>query len=208
MGLAARLVRPQPKFPDDLVDLANFGGITKFPSIKRLDATWPGYLQSYQAVWFVDGDVEIAFEDIDTLFDIFSRYDLWLAQPSLSPSSFHAHEICVHRPGVALRYVNFVEIMAPIFSRHGLKTCLATFDQSISGWGLDVVWPALLGQPQRRIAIIDAIQIEHPRKMDLVAGPFYLLLGSMGVDPRAEKKAVMEQYGVTQEFQTYEYVLK
>ncbi len=199
---------PEPDIPDDLADFAHFGGITKFPSIKQIDATWPGYLQSYEAVWFVDGDVQIAFEDIDILFEMFSRHDLWLAQPALSLSSFYAHEICVHRPGSALRYVNFVEIMAPIFSRHALEMCLATFDQSISGWGLDVVWPTLLGTPQRRIAIIDAIQIEHPRKMDLVAGPFYLLLGSMGIDPRAEKKAVMEKYGVKQEFQTYETVLK
>jgi hypothetical protein len=199
---------PEPKRPDDFADFTNFGGTTKFPSIKRIDATWPGYLQSYQAVWFVDGDVHIAFDDIDLLFDMLSGCDLWLAQPALSLTSFYAHEICVHRPAFALRYVNFVEVMAPIFSRHALATCLATFDQSVSGWGLDVVWPTLLGEPQRRIAIIDAIQIEHPRKMDLVAGPFYVLLASMGIDPRVEKKAVMEKYGVKQQFQTYGHVLK
>jgi hypothetical protein len=199
---------PEPDNPEDCADFIHLGGTTKFPSIKRIDVIWPGYLQSYEAVWFVDGDIHIEFDNIDVLFEIFSSHDLWLAQPSLSPASFHAHEICVHRPDFALRYVNFVEIMAPIFSRHGLDTCLPTFDQNASGWGLDFVWPSLLGEPERRIAIIDAIQIEHPRKMDLVAGPFYLLLRSMGIDPRVEKQAVMEKFGVTQQFQTYGHILK
>lgn len=199
---------PNSHDTDDCADFTNRGGITKFSSIKRIDTLWPGFLQSYEAVWFADGDIYLEFEAIDTLFDIFASYDLWLAQPSLSSASFYDHEICINRPLFTLRYVNFTEIMAPIFSRNGLFACMPTFDESVSGWGLDFVWPAALGQPQRRIAIIDAVQIDHTKKLDLDAGAFYQLLRSIGVDPMAEKSAVMEKYGVQHFYRTYGCILK
>ena len=196
----------EPNFADPLVDYVRKGGITKFPSIKALSEEWPGYLQSYEAIWFLDGDVQVDFESIDVLFDIFSAHGLWLAQPSLSAASFSNHEICRHWPSSFLRYVNFVEIMAPLFSRAGLLACLDGFDRSISGWGLDFVWPMLIGEPQRRMAIIDAVQIEHTKEVDLINGAFYRLLRSIGVDPNDERNAVLKQYGVCGSFRTYGHI--
>jgi Protein of unknown function (DUF707) len=199
---------PEPDTADESADYVRKGGVTKFLSIKALNEEWPGYLLSYQAIWLVDGDVRVDFGSIDALFEIFSQHGLWLAQPSLASSSFYDHEICVHRPSSILRYVNFVEIMAPLFSRAGLLACLDCFDQSISGWGLDFVWPVLIGEPQRRMAIIDAVQVEHTKKVDLADGSFYRLLRSMGIDPIVEKNAVLEKYGVFPSFQTYGCISK
>jgi len=192
---------------DECADFTHSGGTTKFPSVKQIDSVWPGFLRSYDAVWFVDGDICMAFEDVDRMFDIFAASDLWLAQPSLSPASFRDHEICVHRDLFVLRYVSFVEIMAPIFSRAALSRCLPTFDESVSGWGLDYVWPEIIGDPQHRLAIIDAVQMLHTRKIDLVDGPFYRMLSAMGIDPQLEAGTVAAKFGVWPKFRTYSAVL-
>lgn len=199
---------PDTKDRDEFGDFIHRGGTSKFLSIKKMDTLWPGYFQSYEAVWFVDGDIDVEFGDIDLMFDIFCSNDLWLAQPSLSPTSFFNHDVCVNRSLFLLRYVNFVEVMAPIFSRVGLEKCLSTFDCSVSGWGLDFVWPVLLGEPRRRMAIIDAIQIVHTKELDLEAGAFYRFLRSIGVDPFVEMEAVMRKFGARRRFLSYGWILK
>ncbi len=73
----------RPDRPDDLADFTHYGGTTKFPSIKEIDKTWPGYLQSYEAVWFVDGDIGVESEDINSMFRYFLF--LWpLARPAFA----------------------------------------------------------------------------------------------------------------------------
>jgi len=193
---------------DELADFTHSGGTSKFSSIRTMDSSWPGYLGSYDAVWFVDGDICIAFEDVDRMFDIFASHDLWLAQPSLSRASFRDHEICVHRDLFVMRHVSFVEIMAPIFSRAALSRCMPTFGESVSGWGLDFVWPKIIGDPQHRLAIIDAVQMLHTKKTDLQDGPFYRMLSAMGIDPKVEAKTVTAKYGVRPKFRTYSGVLQ
>jgi hypothetical protein len=192
---------------DEFADFTHSGGTSKFPSVSQINSVWPGYLLSYDAVWFVDGDISIAFEDVDRMFDIFVARNLWLAQPSLSRASFRDHEICVHRDLFVLRHVSFVEIMAPIFSRAALSRCLPTFGESVSGWGLDFVWPEIIGDPQHRLAIIDAVQMVHTKKTDLVDGPFYRMLSGMGIDPKVEAETVAAKYGVRPKFRTYSGVL-
>lgn len=64
-----------------------------------------------------------------------------------------------------LRYVSFVEIMAPIFTfREGFydQFVVPTLFDAYTGWGLDFVWPFLLKYPRNRIAVIDDVCMIHP----------------------------------------------
>jgi hypothetical protein len=181
-------------YRDELADFTFKGGVAKYPSIRAFDRANVGLLRSYRALSFLDDDIEIAFEDIDRMFAIFTSHDLWLAQPSLSRDSFYSHAICLHCEQFELRYTNFVEIMAPIMSQTAFARLVETFDKSISGYGLDIAWPKLLGDPRNCIAILDSVQMRHAKKIDYQEGPFYKLLRSLGVNPMAELDTMRTLY--------------
>ena len=82
--------------------------------------------------------------------------------------------------------------MAPCFSRDFLKQMLPSFNENLSGWGLDVVWPTKIAD-WTRIAIIDAVTVCHTRP---VGGPNYRHLTSSGKDPRQEADELCAKYGV------------
>ena len=184
---------------DDLADFINEGGITKFSSMHALDRTTPDFLRSYRAICFLDDDIEIAFQDIDRMFTIFSSFGLWLAQPSLTADSFYTYPMTVNCDCFVMRYTNFVEIMAPIMSQETFVKLVGTFNESISGYGLDDVWPKILGYPRDRIAILDAVTARHTKKIDHKEGAFYRFLRSMEVDPFAEMKNMAMKYDITAE---------
>ena len=124
-------------------------------------------LWKYQRVWFPDDDLMMGWGDINLMFHLARKYDLDLSQPSLLPveGCYITHGITRQQPGSVLRYVDFVEIMCPVFSSRALAICLGTFRDSISGFGLDHLWPALLGGGRTRIAIIDAMGVIHTRPL-------------------------------------------
>ena len=68
---------------------------TKWPSLYRLVEEQSDRIFAYDAVFFIDDDMWIEFDKIDTLFDIFSRYDLLLAQPSLTVNSYFSFPIVI-----------------------------------------------------------------------------------------------------------------
>lgn len=118
-------------------------------------------LWDYERVFFPDDDLRTSWRDINTLFSICRRFDLDLAQPTIV--GYPNQRITTPHPEHLLRYTSWVEVMAPIFSRQALRLCAPTFESSVSGFGLDHVWPKLLGEPRNRIAMIDQVVVEHTR---------------------------------------------
>ena len=116
----------------------------------------------YDAVWIVDHDIELATRDINEMFNIFTEYDLWLAQPSYNLRTPFSWEISVNDANYRLRYTNFVESGLVFMSKYALTTCLPIMEFIESGWGSDFIWPKILGFPDFKIAIIDEIQCYHP----------------------------------------------
>jgi hypothetical protein len=53
--------------------------------------------------------------------------------------------------------------MAPLFTINSLSQIKLTFSQSVSGWGLDVLWPKLL--PNAQFGILDATPMFHTRPL-------------------------------------------
>ncbi len=136
----------------------------KFQAI--FDLLHPGSpLLSYDRVWMPDDDLLISLGDINRMFHLSRIHGLDLAQPALrpGPDCFISHPITERQPDSLLRYVGFVEIMCPLFSARALRICLPSLRDAWSGHGLDFLWPALLGGPRARIAIIDALTLIHTR---------------------------------------------
>jgi hypothetical protein len=121
---------------------------------------------------------------------------LLLAQPSLHPGSFFNHKLTIHDHRYVLRYTRFVEIMMPAFSRAALVLCLPTFRMSVSGWGLDYLWPRCLSFPYKGIAIVDAVVVGHTKQSDPQQGEFYRMLRRFNVDAHAEHDEIVRMHGI------------
>ena len=98
-------------------------------------------------------------------------------------------------PGFEYRLTNFVEVMAPFFSKDFLLTVVESFDMSISTYGLDVFWGSQLEEHQSA-AIVDRFVMSHLKRRDLGGGAYYAYLQSMGIDCFAEMKQVLDRLGI------------
>lgn len=175
-------------------------GLTKWQGLAAVVAENREALEAYDAVWLPDDDLAIAPEAIERMFEAFHRLDLALAQPALAEGSYFSFELLLESRPFFARFTNFVEVMAPIFSREALRACAGTFTESVSGWGLDLVWPALLGRPRDRVAIIDATPVLHTRP--IATGDWYRRLP---VPPGDEKRQVARRHGVEMPYRYRQY---
>jgi len=153
----------------------------------------------YQAVLFLDDDVEIDAQGIDAFFRAQAAAKLDLAQPALTADSATAYPF-LKRPsaGAGVTPVSSVEIMAPALTRRALERANWAFAESVSGWGSDL----LLGPAVRAafgpasVGMIGSVAIRHAAPVDLADGAFYALLRRYGVDPGQEANRVAVDFGV------------
>lgn len=68
-----------------------------------------------------------------------------------------------------IRYVNFIEIMCPLFETSFLESVVHLFDQDYvqSGFGLDNIWAKKLHY--ENMAVIDFISVIHMRKLGIIS---------------------------------------
>lgn len=118
-------------------------------------------VSNYEYIWFPDDDLDSNSESLNNLFDINLQFKLWLSQPSLD--GYVSFDIERKVENSILRFTNFVEIICPMMNYKTLKTLLKFFNVNESGWGLDFLWPKVLGYPSNKIAIIDNVTVIHTR---------------------------------------------
>jgi hypothetical protein len=189
----------EPALNEGLLSQAEFvltGGLSKFhaaslflESCKLLDA-YEGYL-------FLDGDLEFDARRISHFLSFVHAAKLDLAQPSVTRDSYCYWKMAYHQPGYILRDTSFVEVMAPYLSRFALSKALPTFTKSISTYGLDLVWPSLVGN--KAIGVVDAFQVRHRDRVDHASGNFYRYLKAIDVDLHEEERLILAEYGVKRE---------
>ena len=133
----------------------------KFNLIKEIYNENQKLFKKYKNIFMPDDDLVFKNKDINLFFETFNKHNLFLAQPSVI--GYYSHTITLHRFELILRYTNFVEIMMPCFSHESFLKCVNSFDLTPSGWGLDYLWPKILGYPKDKIAIVDQVFGIHPR---------------------------------------------
>jgi hypothetical protein len=154
----------EPQVASPYEYLAHIPKTKKFRLLYNL--FYPGSpLWDYEAIWLPDDDLLCDGASLNTMFHLFRKLGLELAQPSLKqgPGCFPNHPLTVQRPGNTIRYERFIEIMCPIFTKEALKICIGSMRDVESGYGLDHLWPAFLGYPQTKLGIIDAVAVQHTR---------------------------------------------
>ena len=164
----------------------------KWPALHALITERWAEIKRYDYVWLPDDDLDTDASSIDRFFDACRRHHLELAQPALSPQSHRSHLITLVCPTFQLRFSSFVEIMAPCFSGAFLGRCLPTFAETLSGWGIDFIWPGWTSAFDK-IAIVALAVVTHTRP---VGGPNYKLLADRGITAKDERRSVLGKYGV------------
>ena len=161
------------------------------PKQPPFDVSWScGRICSlrYQAVLFLDDDVEIGAEGIDALFRAMTAEKLDLAQPALTADSATAYPF-LKRPsaGAGVTRVSSVEIMAPALTRRALECAKWVFAESVSGWGADL----LLGPAVRAafgpnsVGVIGSVAVRHAAPVDLARRRLLRLSASLWRRSRA-----------------------
>ncbi len=148
---------------------------------------------AYRFVLLLDDDVKFLPGDISRFFDICERERLDLSQPALAWGTHMNFPVTLWNPACRVRHVGFIEVMTPCFSRAALEQLLPTFTLTRSTWGIDHAWASLLGG-QGRVAVVDAVRVEHTKAVDPAHGAFYRLMKRLGVDPYAELAEMLERY--------------
>jgi hypothetical protein len=136
----------------------------KFQNLHFAYRQRPEVFARYRAIMVMDDDLAIDAAGISRLFELRDRLDLWLLQPAFHPRGKISHPITEVRPGLVLRYTNFVEMGCPLFRRDKLCDFLDVYDPALVGYGMDwwflhTLGPALAG----RVAIVDEIACVNPR---------------------------------------------
>jgi hypothetical protein len=134
----------------------------KWTGLRETLRAWDGW-RGYDRIWLPDDDILASQDTIGAMFDAAAALDFQLFAPALHEASHYAHFIAMRNRAFHARRVGFVEIMVPGFSRPALERLAHTLDLSTTGWGwgLDSVWPKLLGY--RGLGIIDATPVLHTR---------------------------------------------
>lgn len=158
------------------------GGVNKYKAAYQfIDRD---LLDTYKAFIFLDDDLETTYSDLSGFLRYCDEHDLKLAQPSLTQDSYYSHLHLVNASNRGWRHVDMIEVMCPCFSAEALKSAIRTFDLSYSTWGLDYIWPKLLGI---RPAVVDEFTIRHTRPVN-ASSAFYQYMREIGVSPERESK--------------------
>jgi hypothetical protein len=134
----------------------------KWTGLRTLLNEWPDW-RSYDSIWLPDDDIVTDAATISRMFEVAHGVGLDLFAPALHEASHFAHFTTMRNPSFYGRWVGFVEIMVPGFSAKGLDALLPTLDETETGWGwgLDSLWPKLLGY--QGVGIIDGTPVLHAR---------------------------------------------
>lgn len=178
---------PNWQVPDECIVIG--GGLSKYHAFSQIRK-----FLDFSYVFLLDADIELPNFVEQAFLSKIAHKSFNCMQLSLSDKSYTAYPFLMKRGELDFRRVNFIEVMAPIFSRHGIDIVLHTFPMSISTWGLDFAWSKLF--QGNGMHVMDSQSMTHVGKPDLVDGPFYKYLSTLGVDPLIEMQRLMAHFGL------------
>lgn len=121
--------------------------------------------------WVIACDDDVEFPDgfVDRFFEHAVRHDFALCQPARTLESYIDHAITGQIEGIAARRTRFVEIgPVTVIRRDAVPLLLPFPDNEGMGWGLDLVWPAILEAAGFTMGIVDAAPIHHRLRPSVV----------------------------------------
>ena len=185
----------EPQDPEDCTVTEVITG-PKWTGLRELLNGWDGW-RDYDHIWLPDDDIFASHTAINQMFEVARALGLDLFAPALHESSYFAHFDTMVNRRFGGRRTGFVEIMMPGFSRTALEKLLPTLDLTPTGWGwgLDSLWPKLLGY--ENVAVLDAVTVIHTRPVGQMRDP------ELAARVRAESDAIFAEYDCRQVHRTF-----
>jgi hypothetical protein len=124
----------------------------------------PESVAAYDYVFLWDDDIDIQDFSCENFLNIATINNLQSFQPALSLNSFYSIPITLQNPKYQKgRYVDFIEIMVPVFTSEAWKAFYAIIDGERNpwGWGYDCMAKSLCGF--KNMGIIDSETVFHTR---------------------------------------------
>ena len=162
----------------------------------------PELTTDYDYIWMPDDDLDTDSDTISTMFDMAAECGFAVCQPSLTPDSYFSYMHTVQSRSFSWRYTSLVEVMAGCLSREALLRALPYMEESVTGYGLDVIWSRLEDDNWERAAILDAIAVRHTRP---VGRYLKARAQSAGHEPWKAGRALAARFGIRppKEFHCY-----
>lgn len=141
----------------------------KWPNFRRWIGTQGGaeaVVARYDYIWVVDDDVRLSTDCINSMFSILrSHENIQFASPSFDEDSVGVWRYFdTHDPKYHIRYTDFAECTATVIKSSMLLD--ATFARLLTaantGCFLDLCFHPVSGGQNDAVAIIDAVQANHP----------------------------------------------
>lgn len=95
-------------------------------------------IESFKYIGILDDDICISISDLNKLLFIASLENLDVFQASLTHDSYYHHRQFIQKKGFQILPSQWVEIMAPFYSKEIFFEAGKEFKRSISGTGIDV----------------------------------------------------------------------
>lgn len=179
----------------------------KYPSIHKILNDNKDLLSDYEFFFMPDDDVRISTTNINKLFAFASKKNMLICQPSLFPKNL-TWRITANNSDTKYRYVRMIEIMCPLFSKKALRSCLPSFIENQSGFGLEAAWVKLLTPSTSQFAIYDQVVATHENPHDINNGSLYTSLKRQGIVPYEDLNRMENKYGVQLDFSEIKLVYK
>ena len=139
---------------------------SKFQNFNYFYKKYPEIINKYDFFFIIDDDILIETKNINKMFEIAKKYNLWICGPSFLPieSNMISHAITVNIPELLLTYTNFVEVNTPLFNKYALKNLMEYYDDCLIGWGIDYLYIWANGIDEKnKFAIIHDITCINPK---------------------------------------------
>jgi len=143
---------------------------SKFQNFHYIYNKYRSQIDNYERYFILDDDIIFNTNDINKMFNISKKYDLWLCGPTFKNdgSGKISHAITKQVPNNFLRYCNFVEVNVPLFNRDALTQLMKYYDPILIGWGIDYlyIWALThnksINEYNRKIALVDSVTCINP----------------------------------------------
>ena len=143
---------------------------SKFQNFHYVYNTYKTQLDKYERFFILDDDIIFNTNDINKMFNISKKYNLWLCGPTFknNVSGKISHPITKQVNNNFLRYCNFAEVNVPLFNKYGLTQLMKYYDSILIGWGIDYlyIWALThnksINEYNRKIALVDKVMCINP----------------------------------------------
>lgn len=150
---------------DDVINVSYQGGNHDgfFDALRQV----PTALKNYDFILKADDDYEMSCPDINSIFALTKKYNLWAGLPSHSFDSYlvGGYFQFYNNPNFKMRLTNFVEHSTLCMKKEFVERFLPLWEDNPLALGIDFFWARLADDPKKQIGVLDEVQVKHTREL-------------------------------------------